>query len=396
MEFISTKDAAARWGISQRRVIRLASEGRLPGAKLFGNSWMIPADAEKPIDGRTKAAKTTPEEDEFRYPAFEDRDAASIFPPLSAEELQLKGAMEAFYACRYEDADRLLGDLPERAENRYHRIFALRLAVTCSSLLCDSERFLESYEKLTAEIQQEFPRKTEMQELIHELDALLGDSSYFADRFRVRPDYAYHESFLPHLAALCTISLFYANSKGTPRETLTAYEFMCAAYDGTENYLDCQTMHLYLGCTYAVMGMRGEAERHLRRALELAEQHELYYGIATEYYYMAEGFASVLAAFSEEFQTRLRRCAEDLHARYVRFSDVMSMNSVFRLLLHEEYIYVLYAAQGYRSKEVARLLHISERKVQQKYSELYDILNVKNKAELVAFYRRAVSVPRSP
>jgi len=391
MQYISTVQAAEKWGISIRRIAIFCKEGRISGAKQVGGRWMIPENAEKPADGRTKAAKARADESEFRYPAFEGRDAASIFPPLCAEELQLKSAMEAFHACRFEEAMRLMGDLPERTQNLYQRINALRLASVCSFLTCDSERFLENYGKLTAEIQQEFPRKIEMRELIHELDALLGDSSYFSGTFRIEPCYAYHESYLPHLAALCTISLFYSCSKDMNHEVLTAYEFICASYDGSEHYLDCQTMHLYLGCTYAVMGMRSEAEGHLRRALALAEQHELYYGIATEYYYMAEGFAPVLAEFSEAFQARLKSCAEDLHTRYVRFSDAMSMNSIFRLLLHEEYIYVLYAAQGYRSKEVAQLLHTSERKVQQKYSEIYDMLNVKNKAELVSFYRRAVS-----
>lgn len=49
---ISCKDAAVQWGISQRRVVKLCGEGRIPGATQVGNMWIIPADAPKPSDSR--------------------------------------------------------------------------------------------------------------------------------------------------------------------------------------------------------------------------------------------------------------------------------------------------------------------------------------------------------
>lgn len=52
MSVISAKDAAKKWGISQRRVAALCSEGRIPKAQRVGNMWIIPSAAEKPIDGR--------------------------------------------------------------------------------------------------------------------------------------------------------------------------------------------------------------------------------------------------------------------------------------------------------------------------------------------------------
>ena len=52
MSVISAKDAAKKWGISQRRVAALCSDGRIPNAQRVGNMWVIPSEAEKPIDGR--------------------------------------------------------------------------------------------------------------------------------------------------------------------------------------------------------------------------------------------------------------------------------------------------------------------------------------------------------
>lgn len=53
LSFISAKEAAKKWNISQRRVSVLCSENRINGAMMVGNMWIIPSDAEKPVDKRT-------------------------------------------------------------------------------------------------------------------------------------------------------------------------------------------------------------------------------------------------------------------------------------------------------------------------------------------------------
>lgn len=52
MEFMSAREAADKWGISQRRVAVLCSEQRI-AATMVGNMWIIPTSAEKPIDARS-------------------------------------------------------------------------------------------------------------------------------------------------------------------------------------------------------------------------------------------------------------------------------------------------------------------------------------------------------
>ena len=53
LSYISAKEAAEKWNISQRRVAILCSEKRIYGAMMVGNMWIIPSNAEKPIDKRT-------------------------------------------------------------------------------------------------------------------------------------------------------------------------------------------------------------------------------------------------------------------------------------------------------------------------------------------------------
>lgn len=52
LQYMSCRDAAERWNISQRRVSVLCSENRIPNVAMLGNMWIIPINAEKPTDAR--------------------------------------------------------------------------------------------------------------------------------------------------------------------------------------------------------------------------------------------------------------------------------------------------------------------------------------------------------
>ena len=52
-DYVSARDIANKWNISQRRVAIFCMEGRIKNAKKLGNMWLIPDTAKKPIDKRT-------------------------------------------------------------------------------------------------------------------------------------------------------------------------------------------------------------------------------------------------------------------------------------------------------------------------------------------------------
>ena len=52
MSLATTTEMAEKWSISRRRITRLCGEGRIEGAVLKGNTWLIPDTTEKPDDPR--------------------------------------------------------------------------------------------------------------------------------------------------------------------------------------------------------------------------------------------------------------------------------------------------------------------------------------------------------
>lgn len=62
MNYIDVREAAGKWDMLERRVTSLCRDGKIPGAKKEGKRWMIPADAKRPYDGRTKEARESAKE----------------------------------------------------------------------------------------------------------------------------------------------------------------------------------------------------------------------------------------------------------------------------------------------------------------------------------------------
>lgn len=48
MDYISVKELAEKWKLSERWIQKLCEDGRIDGVQRFGRSWMIPKEAEKP------------------------------------------------------------------------------------------------------------------------------------------------------------------------------------------------------------------------------------------------------------------------------------------------------------------------------------------------------------
>lgn len=55
MEYLPIQKLAKQWKISKRRIQVLCKEGRITGAKMISNMWVIPEDTKRPGDARYKS-----------------------------------------------------------------------------------------------------------------------------------------------------------------------------------------------------------------------------------------------------------------------------------------------------------------------------------------------------
>lgn len=54
LAYMTANEAAEKWNISHRRVLTLCKENRIKDVAMLGNMWIIPIDAQKPEDARSR------------------------------------------------------------------------------------------------------------------------------------------------------------------------------------------------------------------------------------------------------------------------------------------------------------------------------------------------------
>ena len=89
MDYLTVKETAEKWGISDRRVRILCSEGKIPYVIRKGRSYQIPEDAVKPVDGRSYRYKTIPDRFSEQFLHIDSlKEEISRYRPLTQGELE--------------------------------------------------------------------------------------------------------------------------------------------------------------------------------------------------------------------------------------------------------------------------------------------------------------------
>lgn len=57
MDYMTLKEASEKWGVSVRQINYYCAAGRIPGAVKMAGVWLIPKEAQKPLDKRYKGNK---------------------------------------------------------------------------------------------------------------------------------------------------------------------------------------------------------------------------------------------------------------------------------------------------------------------------------------------------
>ncbi len=89
MEYISVKEAAAKWGLSERRVRLLCSDGKVQGTIRQGRAFQIPSDALKPYDSRHTRHRIIPARYTEMFAAIDSlKEELDRKRPLTPAELE--------------------------------------------------------------------------------------------------------------------------------------------------------------------------------------------------------------------------------------------------------------------------------------------------------------------
>lgn len=308
MEYLKICEVAKRWGLSERGVQALCAQGKIEGAARFGRSWMIPKDAKKPIDGRTKAGKAQenadmplPRKTPFLYmtdlyhtPGTADSVGESL---AYNHEAQVLFEAEVAYSRGeidkvYESANYLLG----KHSGFYAVLSAGMLLAMCAVWKGDINMWRRAKIHISeAPAKCDYDRDT-MQLAISAVDIMLYNVESFPKWFQTgcfepihKDAYpaakVYYAKFLYAVAySVATGALKLPGAEGLYVMTSVPYTLepmICWA-----NEKDTVMSEIYLRLTCAAVyhncGKDDQAIRHIDRALSLALPDK-FYGVLAEY-----------------------------------------------------------------------------------------------------------------
>jgi len=383
MDYITVKEASGLWKTDISTIGKLLRAGKIPGAAKMGGHWVIPRDTPKPVDGRTKAAKSGAGTTVFRFPLFVNFPEESFIPPLSPEEATLRQAQKHFYACEFQKAKVIFETLSENAGNIYVKICAQFFMCVLSLLYDPGIDRKHYYYSMTLQLSKDFPFCREMRLLLPLFDFFTGQFVNIPEKLRDESRYEYHPSALYLFAFLSVFNLLENGSDTDSLSWLDPYKTLCRIMESNGYYLEAQALHSALFVSYYALHDRESMRYHLAKTIDLAFRHDLIYAVADAEYYYSEEFRPMLQEYPDSFASQIRRSGKIIYENYVHFTKTADITMLYSKLSKSDYRFLIYALEGLTNKQVADICHVSERTVAKRYNDMYNKLGINSKQELL-------------
>lgn len=385
MEYLKIEEIAKKWGIGIRRVQLLCAGGKIEGAVRFGRDWMIPKNAKKPIDGRTKMGRALagenmplPRKTPFLY-------MSDLYhTPGSADEVGMSLAynhearilFEAEVAYSRGEIDKVY-DSANYLLNKHSGFYAVIGAGMLLAMCAIWKGDIQMWRMAKVHIS-EAPAKTDhdrdvMQLAISAVDIMLYNVESFPDWFKLGCFEPLHKDAFPAAKVYYAKYLYatgYSVATGVVKmEGMQGLSLMSMIPNTIEplicwaNERNTIMSEIYLRLTCAAVyhnsGNDTEAIRHIDRALALALPDKLY-GLIAEYCRALDTLIERrLLVIDEGAWSEVKKLHKIYNEGWSKLSGVVRGKNIITTLSVKEREVAKLAAFGMSNQEIADKLHLS-------------------------------------
>ena len=395
-DYLSLRETAQKWGVSERRINQYCTEGRIAGAQRIGKAWAIPSNAQKPGDPRRmrQQGKIPP----LQTPAGGRLNHANLMPLMNT----------AFVPGNCQAAALVMTPGPRRdiALAEYHYFSGQPEAAAK-----EAEAYLTSPDigaKLSACLIYAYAnlslgRIPRARFALDELNAALASAGKESPEFRAAAAFVASagavllhlpmpdklpeiESFLPLLPpGLRAFALYvqahylylkkeYSKSAGTVEATLA---MGASAYPIPAIYL-----HLVAVMDYMSLKQSEQAQGHLLTAWEMARPDDLIEGFGEHHGLLGAMLEAVIKPKWPEDFKRIIDITYRFSSGWRRVHNPITGHDVADDLTTTEFAIAMLAARNWTTQEIAEHLNISVNTVKSHISEAMRKLNVRNRKSL--------------
>lgn len=395
-DYLSLREAAQKWGVSERRINQYCTEGRIAGAQRIGKAWAIPSNAQKPGDPRRmrQQGKIPP----LQTSAGGRLNHANLMPLMNT----------AFVPGNCQAAALAMTPGPRRdiALAEYHYFSGQPEAAAK-----EAEAYLTSPDigaKLSACLIYAYAnlslgRIPRARFALDELNAALASAGKESPEFQAAAAFVASagavllhlpmpdklpeiESFLPLLPpGLRAFALYvqahylylkkeYSKSAGTVEATLA---MGASAYPIPAIYL-----HLVAVMDYMSLKQSEQAQGHLLTAWEMARPDDLIEGFGEHHGLLGAMLEAVIKPKWPEDFKRIIDITYRFSSGWRRVHNPITGHDVADDLTTTEFAIAMLAARNWTTQEIAEHLNISVNTVKSHISEAMRKLNVRNRKSL--------------
>lgn len=391
MEYITTKEASKKWGISTSRITLLANEGRIPGAYRLGKSWLIPATATKPPALKpNRSGSNRTDVNDFSLPLYHFRPDwnASKESLLSEQEQKLLLAETAVLECRYADAYPLLESILSAPDDINIEIGCLWNAGLCYLSLNKPKDFSRIFLRLQMILAQDFPHKDNLFIILDLLSTYIQTVDSAAN-INIR-SLDIHEQCLP---LICVYNGYVQFSKEAMKYGVadtTLLELNLRLLETTGVAIAVQLLHCHLLGIYYLRQDIGEAEKHARAIVQIAYENKFYFPLVSYYSFFAPIISPILSEYPEDFRNHCQEMIVQYENNYSIFFSSLNKYEVTFNISTEERSYVLYVLMGLNNACIAEKMGVSPQTVKRRLSKICETFGVETRKELLEYLRNYI------
>ena len=404
MNLITVKEAASKWGVTERRVQILCSQEKIKGAVRFGRAWMIPAHAVLPSTAKGNIPHMPmPKKSPFldMTSLYNEAGKADECAEMLINNPEAHALFEAQIDYRRGEIDKVY-DQARYFLSAHSGFYAIlgggMLLALCAIWRGDSSLWIEAKKHIC-----EAPCENENEREIISLALAIIDSSIYDNKnypewftsgnFELLPPDSHPACKVFYIKYLY-MAAFAVASNQFELECVTCLALMKMIQNTIEPLITqavvdktvIPEIYLRMSCAVAYhnTGSREKAISHMDKAIALALKDRLY-GILTEYVRHFDGLLEERISLLDKEAVII---INELYSRYkigwAKLSGAVRNKFIATNLTPREHEIAKLTAFGFSVKEIANILYVSESTVKQTIARVISKTGVYDKSDFAS------------
>jgi len=387
-QYISSQEAADKWGVSRRRISVLCSEERIPGAILVAGKWLIPTGSEKPGDPRSRK-KEAPDKSlsdrlteiiELAAIPLPHDDPDSVLDYIPDKDLKLYAEM--YFAYLRGDFEQAKQCFHKISDNEAVKLFSCGLGLAAAISTGEYPLFqeIESYCKdmISADMGENITAVAEM--AIATAYTCMFIPDMIPDWLKSGDFRSIPAQLRPETITCRTRYLLFIKKYESVLDIARTALLFDAPERGTTNTGIYLRIHCAMACFS--LGRADEAKSYLLSVMEDCLRH----GFITPFMELLPTLGGMVEELLErdypEYSEPVISQSKYIIHNWISFHNRFTKENASLILTQREWQMALMATQNVPYKKIAEQFHISLGTLNNNMQTIYQKLYISNKKEL--------------